>query len=275
MEEYFEANRRHWDELVPLHMRTQLYDVDGFRGGASSLHELEIQEVGDVAGKSLLHLQCHFGLDTLSWARRGANVTGVDFSTTAIEAARRLAGECGIEARFVNSDIYSLPEVLGEQFDIVYTSYGVVFWHPEVRRWADVVARYVRPGGLFYMAEFHPLCTIFHNEDAEAALEIRYPYFEGEVIRFEEDGTYADRKAELQNRVTYSWAFTIGGVVTSLIDAGLRIEFLHEHPFTVEQFWPLMEEVAPRKWVLKRCRESIPLLFSLRASKPISKGSDS
>jgi SAM-dependent methyltransferase len=268
MEQYLEMNRRHWDELVPIHMQTRFYNVDGFKAGASSLHDLEVDEVGDVAGKSLLHLQCHFGLDTLSWVRRGATVTGVDFSGAAITAARSLAAECAIEAQFVASDIYTLPEVLDRQFDVVYTSYGVVFWHPDIRRWAQVVARYVKPGGFFYMAEFHPFCSVFHNEDADSGLEIRYPYFEGEVIRFEEDGTYADREAKLQNKITYSWPFTIGGVVTALIDAGLRIEFLHKHPFTVEQFWPLMKEVTPRKWVLRRHGESIPLLFSLKARKP-------
>jgi SAM-dependent methyltransferase len=265
--DYLETNRRHWDELVPLHMQTRFYDVDGFRAGASSLHDLEIEEVGDVAGKSLLHLQCHFGLDTLSWARRGAKVTGVDFSPAAIEAARGLAEECGIEARFVESDIYALPDVLEEQFDIVYTSYGIVFWHPDVPQWAEVVARFVKPGGFFYIAEFHPICSVFHNESADDRLEIKYPYFEGEAQRFEEDGTYADRDAKLENKVTYSWPFTLGGVVTSLIEAGLRIEFLREHPFTVEQFWPLVEEVAPRKWALRRYRESIPLMFSLKARR--------
>lgn len=267
MNEYLETNRRHWDELVPLHVQTRFYDVEGFRAGATSLHDLEIGEVGDVRDKSLVHLQCHFGLDTLSWARRGANVTGVDFSPAAIEAARRLAAECGIEARFVESDIFSLPDTLEEQFDIVYASYGVVFWHPDVRRWADVVARFIKPDGFFYIAEFHPFCSVFHNEDAGGELEIRYPYFEGDVIRFEEDGTYADREAKLQDKVTYSWPFTIGGVVTSLIEAGLRIEYLHEHPFTVEQFWPIMEEVEPRKWALRRFGESVPLLFSLKATR--------
>jgi SAM-dependent methyltransferase len=237
-------------------------------GRSSSLHDLEIGEVGDVRGKSLLHLQCHFGLDTLSWARRGARVAGVDFSPAAIEGASRLAGECDIEARFVESDIYALPKALDELFDIVYTSYGVVFWHPDVRRWAEVVARFVKPGGFFYIAEFHPMCSVFHNESADCGLEIKYPYFEGEAQRLEEDGSYADRLAKIENKVTYSWPFTIGGVVTSLIEAGLRIEFLHEHPFTVEQFWPLMEEVAPRKWVLRRHGESIPLTFSLMAAKP-------
>jgi len=117
--EYFEANRRHWDELVPIHQRSGYYDVDGFRAGKSSLHPLEREELGDVRGKSLLHLQCHFGLDTLSWAREGAIITGVDFSEPAIDAARALAVECGIEARFIVSDIYDLPAKLKEQFGAV------------------------------------------------------------------------------------------------------------------------------------------------------------
>src|SRR2546422_9122572 len=188
MKEYFDTNRRHWDELVPLHMQTRFYDVDSFRAGASSLHALEIEEVGGVGGKSLLHLQCHFGLDTLSWARRGATVTGVDFSPAAIEAARGLALETGLDAQFVETDLYSLPDNLQGQFDIVYTSYGVVFWLPDVRRWAEVAARFVKPGGFFYIAEFHPFCAVFHNEGVNSDLEIRYPYFEGEALRFAEDG---------------------------------------------------------------------------------------
>ncbi|HEV8573328.1 MAG TPA: class I SAM-dependent methyltransferase [Dehalococcoidia bacterium] len=135
MDQYFETNRRHWDELVAIHGRSDYYDVAGFKAGKSSLHSLEREELGDVRGKSLLHLQCHFGLDTLSWAREGATVTGVDFSEPAIDAARALAKDCGIKSRFIVSDIYGLPERLDEQFDVVFTSYGVTLWLPEMARW--------------------------------------------------------------------------------------------------------------------------------------------
>ena len=130
-EQYFEANRKHWDEVVPIHVASGLYDVASFKAGASRLKPVEREELTGVRGKGLLHIQCHFGLDTLSWAREGAVVTGIDFSEPALEAARSLAEECGVEARFIQSDVYSLPEKLAEQFDIVFTSYGAICWLPE------------------------------------------------------------------------------------------------------------------------------------------------
>jgi len=147
MREYFEANRRHWDEVVPIHVASDLYDVTAFKVGKSRLKPVEREELTDVRGKTLLHLQCHFGLDTLSWAREGAIVTGVDFSLPAIEAARSLAAECRLEARFIPSDIYSLSDKLSEEFDIVFTSYGAICWLPDISRWAQVVERFVRQGG--------------------------------------------------------------------------------------------------------------------------------
>ena len=171
MNEYFEANRRHWDEVVPIHMRSDLYDVDSFKAGKSKLKPVEREELRDVRGKTMLHLQCHFGLDTLSWAREGAIVTGVDFSEPAIEGAKALAAETGIEARFIISDVYSLPDRLEEEFDIVFTSYGAICWLPDIGRWAQVVTRFLKPGGTFYMVEFHPVCGIFDNDPAVTDLK--------------------------------------------------------------------------------------------------------
>jgi SAM-dependent methyltransferase len=268
MNEYMETNRRHWDELVPLHMGTPFYDVAGFKAGRDSLHSVEVHELGEVTGKSLLHLQCHFGLDTLSWARRGATVAGVDFSGPAIAAARRLAGELGIAARFIQSDIYSLPDVLDGQFDIVYTSYGVLFWLPDVSRWAQVVAHFLRPGGVFYIVDFHPISGVFAPAPEGEGIVPKYPYFQGDPIIVEEDGTYADREAMLQNRTTCTWAHPVGEVVTSLIDAGLRIDFLHEFPFTTEQINKWMQRGDDGYWRLIRHAESFPLMYSIRARKP-------
>ncbi|TMB65463.1 MAG: class I SAM-dependent methyltransferase, partial [Chloroflexi bacterium] len=142
-------------------MGSGLYDVTGFKAGKSRLKPVEREELTGVQGKSLLHIQCHFGLDTLSWAREGAIVTGVDFSEPALEAARGLADECGIEARFIHSDVYSVPQKLSEQFDIVFTSYGALCWLPDMHRWAEIVARFLKPGGTFYMVEFHPMSGVF------------------------------------------------------------------------------------------------------------------
>ncbi len=266
---YLDANRRRWDELVPIHLRSRHYDVDGFRAGKTSLCRVELDELGpEVTGRTLLHLQCHFGLDTLSWARMGAEVTGVDFSPAAIEAAASLAAETHLDARFLATDIYSLPQKLAEQFDIVFTSYGALCWLPDVARWAALASHFLKPGGIFYMVEFHPFPAVFDGSLGMNSLTIRYPYFTPEEpIRTEEDGSYAEPKARLANRVTYSWSHGIGEVVSALIAAGLRIDFLHEFPFTVEPFYELLEEVAPREFRLKEHDGSMPLLYSIRARK--------
>jgi SAM-dependent methyltransferase len=269
MNEYTEANRRHWDEVVPYHVRSLEYDVDGFRGGQSRLKPVERAELGDVRGKTLLHLQCHFGLDTLSWAREGAIVTGADFSGPAIEAARALAKETGIDARFVLSDIYSLPSNLSGQFDIVFTSYGALTWLPDIREWAKVAAHFVRPGGVFYLVEFHPVAQAFDDDPAAPDLRLRYPYFPtGGPVRVEEDGTYADRGARISNRVFYCYPFTVADVVTALIDAGLRLDYLHEFPFTTFPYLPLMTKTDEMTYRLTDNDGSIPLMFSLKAMKP-------
>jgi SAM-dependent methyltransferase len=154
-------NRDSWNERVPIHVASAFYDVDGFKAGRAELYAYELRDVGSVRGKDLVHLQCHFGLDTLSWAKRGARVTGVDFSAPAIEAATRLAGEMGVRAKFVVANVYDAPAVLRRRFDVVYTGRGALSWLPDVRRWAAVVARLLRPGGLFYLTEFHPAEWMF------------------------------------------------------------------------------------------------------------------
>ena len=169
MDEYTQANRRHWDEIVPIHAGSEFYDVGSFKAGKSKLKPVELEELGDVRGKTMLHLQCHFGLDTLSWAREGAIVTGADFSGQAIETARALAAETGVEARFVVSDLYALPENLEGQFDIVFTSYGAIYWLPDIRRWAQIAAHFVRPGGTFYIVEFHPFAWVYSSTPASPA----------------------------------------------------------------------------------------------------------
>jgi ubiquinone/menaquinone biosynthesis C-methylase UbiE len=269
VDDYTEANRRHWDEIVPIHAGSEFYDVASFKAGGSKLKPVEREELGEVRGKTMLHLQCHFGLDTLSWAREGAIVTGADFSPQAIETARALAAETGVEARFVVSDLYALPANLEGQFDIVFTSYGAIYWLPDIRRWAQVAARFVRPGGTFYIVEFHPFAWVFDDAPDVTDLQVRYPYFPtGEPLRFEEDGTYADRSAQVENRVSYSWPHPLGDIVTALIDAGLRIEFLHEFPFSTFQFVPFMEKTGEHTVRLTKHDGSVPLLFSVKATKP-------
>jgi SAM-dependent methyltransferase len=261
-----EINRQYWEEAVGIHARSAFYNLPGFLAGSLSLDELERSEVGEVAGKTLLHLQCHFGLDTLSWARLGATVTGVDYAGQAIAMAESIAAQCGLRGRFLHSNLYDLPGVLSETFDIVFTSYGVLCWLPDLVEWARIAASYVKPGGFFYLAEFHPFAYVFDDEADH--LVYRYPYFARGAQHWDFETTYADKETPLQNREDYEWPYRLGEVVTALITAGLRLEFLHEHPFTVYDQLPFLEKQADNRWVFPGGAEPIPLMFSLKASKP-------
>ena len=234
MKKYYGTNLRRWNELVGIHARSGEYDLEGFLAGKSSLHSLELEALGDVRGRSLLHLQCHFGLDTLSWARLGAIVTGVDFSDTAIELARSIAERIGGEAEFLCCNVYDLPERLEGEFDIVYTTYGVLTWLHDMEGWARVVSRYLRPGGTFFLAEFHPFMWVFDDDDA-SGLSVRDSYWQGEEPDYyEADGSYADPEAKLENRGSYEWAHPMSEVVNALTGAGLIIQRLDEYPFSVD-----------------------------------------
>jgi SAM-dependent methyltransferase len=263
------ANRHHWDEVTPIHERSEFYDVAGFKAGRNTLKSIEVEEVGDVNGKSLLHLQCHFGMDTMSWARLGARVVGVDFSEEAIALARSLSAELGIDAAFICSNIYALPEVLADKFDIVFTSYGVLPWLPDVNKWAEVIAHFLKPGGTFYIVEGHPFTVVFDNESDTKELRVSYPYFHSaQPARWDADGTYADKSA-MVTHPTYEWTHSLGDIINALIAAGLKIEFLHEFPFGCYAHFPFMVQGDDGWWRLKDGDGTIPLLFSLKATKEI------
>jgi SAM-dependent methyltransferase len=211
-----------WDGWVPIHLRSDFYDVDAFLSGENTLQEFEIAEVGDVRGKNLLHLQCHFGLDTLSWARLGATVTGVDFSEPAIVGARELAAQAGLTptATFVVSDVYDAPSALADRrFDIVYVSWGALVWLPDLARWAEVVSQCLTPGGFLYLAEAHPFLRAADDD-----------YFRAEPEEIQSTETYADPNARTPPVPSYEWAHPLGQIVTAIADTGLRISFLHEFP---------------------------------------------
>jgi SAM-dependent methyltransferase len=268
LNELTEANRERWDELTHVHARSAFYDVAGFKAGRLTLTAIEREELGDVSGRSLLHLQCHFGLDTLSWARLGARVTGVDFSKDAIALARSLSEELGIQARFICADVYDLPDVLSDRFDVVFTSFGVLAWLPDLPRWAAVIAHFLRPGGTFYMAEIHPFAMVFDDEEGVTDLRVAYPYFHlPEPTRFEVENTYADPEAKLTHTVAYEWSHSLADVVNALIGAGLCIEFLHEFPWSTYQTFPFLQRGVDGLWRLAEQQPPIPLTFSLRASK--------
>ena len=267
--DYVEANRRHWDEVARLHPSTAFYQfhLERLRSGGTALHRLEIDEVGDVAGKTLLHLQCHIGTESVSWARLGARVTAVDFSAGAIDEARRIASELRVDVRFERANIYELACVVDGAFDIVYTSWGVLLWLPDLAAWARVVARHLKPGGVFYIAEFHPTPWIF--DEFFEGLRVRYAYFpDGEPVMDETPSSYADPDSNLENRRTYSWPHPLGQVVTSLIEAGLRIELLHELPRCPYQMLPILvrDTTDDERWYrMPDGAPDLPLGFTLRA----------
>ena len=265
MDKYLKNNQALWNERTSIHAQSEFYDVEGFKNGRCSLKSIELEEIGDVSGKSLLHLQCHFGMDTLSWARRGAKTTGVDFSDESIKLACSLSKETGINANFIQSDIYALPDALRKKFDIVFTSYGVLAWLPDLRKWAEIIAHFLKRGGFFYIVEFHPVQYIFDDSRNSTRLKIAYSYFQlDEPLKFEKGLDYADPDARLKN-ISYEWQYPMGNVITSLANAGLRVEFLHEYPFIEYQALPFMKKQSDGRWNIEG--DPIPLMFSLKATK--------
>ena len=264
MDKRLEYNKTMWNALTGPHVISTFYDVAGFKAGKDWLRPLELEEMGDVTGKSLLHLQCHFGMDTLSWGRRGAKATGGDFSDEAIKAAQKLSRETGIEAEFICSDIYALPGVLEKQYDIVFTSYGVIGWLPDLDKWGKIVTHFLKPGGFFYIAEFHPL--LFTLGEQTADMRVVTPYFGQDNPYHYENGTdYASDFTH--NLASYQWQFTVGEVVTSLAKAGLHIQYLHEFPLCCFPARKYMYEDKDGWWRLEG--DKIPLTFSIKAVKPL------
>lgn len=274
MEEFIEDNRKHWEELAELHPETDFYDIEGFLNGESTLDSIEPEELDGVEGNSLLHLQCHIGLDTLSWARRGADVTGVDISAEAVEVARELAVETGLEnrARFVQSDVYELADgsaIEDKEFDIVYTSFGVLFWLPNLEEWADVVVQFVREGGTFYLVDHHPFTNTLSEDSTAENLKVSYPYFHDRIsYDATETGSYAGiEPEELEHGPTHGWSHSLGEIVSALCRSGLRLEFLHEHPWSTFKAVDAMEEREDGRYVLPELDYDLPFVFSLRASR--------
>lgn len=273
MDRFTEANRARWDELAALHPNAPQYGTEAFKAGRSKLRPLELAEVGAVAGLRLLHLQCHFGLDTLSWAREGALVTGFDFSEAAIAQARALAAETGITARFVHSSYDRLADDLaGEQFDIVYASYGVLCWLPDLGVPLRAAARLLRPGGAFHLIDGHPLTFALDDEQPPAetrTVRLLASYFhDDEPYRGDAPGSYVDLDAKLEHTTTYEWNHPVSEVVNTTIDAGLRLEFLHEFPYTFHRALPYMIEDSAGWWRLPPPLDGmLPLMFSLKAVK--------
>lgn len=269
MDEYLAANRHLWNDWTAIHEQSAHYDLAGFKAGKVSLTPVDIEEVGPVAGRSLLHLQCHFGKDTLSWARLGATVTGVDFSERAIDLARALSAELALPATFVCSNIYDLPAALSGQFDIVFTGGGALPWLPDLARWAQVIAHFLKPGGMFYVRDIHPVSWMFEDDEAGEDIRLAYPYFpDPEPLKGEVHGSYAAPDAAYES-VEYTWTHSLSEIVNALLGAGLRLEFLHEFPYTDHHTqFRAMEQAPDGWWGLPGAGANLPLMFSIKACAP-------
>jgi 2-polyprenyl-3-methyl-5-hydroxy-6-metoxy-1,4-benzoquinol methylase len=258
VDERVEANRRMWDERVPIHVGSAFYDLDAWKAGAANrlVAPFEDDEIGPVQGIRLCHLQCHIGKDTLSFARRGATVVGVDFSAPAIDAARTLAAEIGIDDRatFVHATVEDARAHVDGEFDVVYTSWGALIWLADLGAWARTVASLLRPGGFVYVADQHPMTSTYSGS-----------YFRAEPFADGDTGTYADLTAKTVHNEAYEWHHPLGEIVTSVAAAGLRIDFLHEHPMLVWQNTPSMVQGDDGMWRLPG--DPMPQSFSLKATR--------
>lgn len=260
---YFDLNRQLWDRRTSVHIAADFYHLKAFRSGATSLNRIELEELGDVAGKSLLHLQCHFGMDTISWAREGALATGLDFSEKAIQEARTLSQELQLPVDFVCCNVYDANQYLDKTFDIIFTSYGTIGWLPDLNKWADVVSSLLKAGGTFYMVDFHPVIWMFDDNFHN----FKYSYFNsGEPIVIENAGTYADRTASIQG-IEYGWNHSLSDILNALIAKGLTITRFNEHGYSPYNCFNNMVETATGEWQIKGLENKVPLLYSIQAFK--------
>jgi SAM-dependent methyltransferase len=273
--QYFSANKDLWNQRTAVHKDSSFYNLVGFKAGENVLNPIELNELGNVEGKKMLHLQCHFGMDSLNWVRLGADVTGIDLSDKAISEAKELNDELGLHANFICCNVYDLHpqniesskvlpfgEDLAEAFDIVFTSYGVIGWLPDLDKWAELIAYYLKPSGTFYMAEFHPVVWMFDDEFTH----IKYYYDNRELIITENEGTYTDRNASITGK-EYSWNHSISEVLNALIKAGLKIELFNEFMYSPYPCFRNIVESEKGKWHIKGMEGKVPMVYSVKAVK--------
>lgn len=258
---YLDLNRSSWNKRTDIHYSSDFYDVKGFLAGNTSLKDIELELLGDISGKKILHLQCHFGQDTLSLGRMGAEVTGVDLSDRAIEKANELAKDAGIEARFICCDIYDLPNHLDEKFDIIFTSYGTIGWLPDLTKWASVIRHFLKPGGEFIFVEFHPVVWMFDDDFQNVA----YNYFNKEVILETEAGTYADRDADIHGDYVM-WNHDLSEVINSLLEAGLQLDSFNEFNYSPFNCFKHTVEYELGRFRIAHLGDRIPMTYSLKAT---------
>lgn len=261
-DKYFEVNKATWNEKVNIHAKSDMYDIEAFKKGKSSLMAYEQRALSDVKGKSLLHLQCHFGQDTLSWSRLGAKCVGVDLSDEGIALAKKLNAELKLDTDFICCNVLETSKHIDKTFDIVFTSYGVIGWLPDLKPWGRMIAERLKQGGTFYMVEFHPIVWMFDYTEGKPVM--KYGYMQDEVIYEEYQGTYADNNSKMISK-EYGWNHGLSDVINALTEAGLHIEYLneyHESPYDV-----LPNLVTTKSGMFTTKDQLYPLIFELKAWK--------
>lgn len=260
--EYQSTNRDAWNQRVTAHLASDFYDVEGWKAGKTSMNDIELELLGDVEGKSILHLQCHFGQDSLSLARMGAKVVGIDLSDEAIRAAQKLNTELGLDAEFAASDVLELIGKIDQKFDIVFTSYGTIGWLPDLNKWAETIAHYLKPKGKLVFAEFHPVVWMF-DDDFDKVL---YSYFQDEAIVETKTGTYADNDAPIE-KTEISWNHGLAAVFHALEGNGLILKSFDEYDYSPYDCFSGMKKLAERKYIIEKHGNKLPLVYSLVAEK--------
>jgi len=261
-DKYFETNEATWNSKVKVHAKSDMYNLDAFKSGKSSLMFYELEALGDVYGKSLLHLQCHFGQDTLSWSRMGAKCTGVDLSDEGIKLAKTLNKELQLDAEFVCCNVLDTSEFVKDTFDIVFTSYGVIGWLPDLKPWGKMIAERLNKGGTFFIAEFHPIVWMFDYQNDKPIM--KYGYMQNEVIYEEYEGTYANQTSKMISK-EYGWNHGLSEVINALTEAGLKIDYLEEFDESPYDVLPNLVKTDSGMFVTKD--KLYPLIFTLKATK--------
>ena len=269
MTDPIEINRRNWDERAAIHARdtTGDYMLDRFRAGEDALHAIEAAELGDISGKRVLHLQCHIGRDTLCLARRGAIVTGLDFSSAALDVARRLSEETGLKADFVEGTVDQAPELTPGPFDLVFTTWGTICWLPDVKQWANTIASVLAPGGELYFADAHPGIHGAGRSRWQARADLRFQTPADRPLQFTNATTYTGDPTIMSNQATREWIHSLSAVLGGLVDAGLAITMFREHEVLPWQGLPCLVPASDRMWRLADGVPRIPLSYSVRARK--------
>lgn len=260
--DYLKINKQLWNNKTKIHVESDFYNNDNFIKGNSSLNPIELELLGNVEGKSILHLQCHFGQDTISLSRMGAKTVGVDLSDKAIATAKELSKQTNSDAEFICCDVYDLPNHLNQQFDIVFTSYGTIGWLPDLDKWAKIVSQFLKPCGQFIFVEFHPVVWMFDDDFKTIA----YNYFNVEPIIEIEEGTYAYKNADIKQQAV-SWNHDLSEVINSLIKNGVSIQQFNEYDYSPYNCFNQTIEVAPNKYRIKHLEAKIPMVYSLVGEK--------